>query len=138
METYNSRPIRRKHIDDHLKLRGKGTFKVQNISFIGLGAMGTPMPLNYKKYNLFLYDINTKNYKKFYKSKAKICNNYKDLSSKSDVFISMLPDVNFIKFSFRKMVLLILLKKFYIYWLFIGWLWTTLKISCFTKKVLNL
>ena len=42
-------------------------------------AMGTPMALNLlkKKYNLFLYDINTKNYKKFYKSKAKICNNYK-------------------------------------------------------------
>ena len=67
---------------------------MQNISFIGLGAMGTPMALNLlkKKYNLFLYDINTKNYKKFNKSKAKTCNNYKDLSSKSDVFISMLPD----------------------------------------------
>ena len=67
---------------------------MQNISFIGLGAMGTPMALNLlkKKYNLFIYDINNKNYKKFYKSKAKICNNYKDLSSKSDVFISMLPD----------------------------------------------
>ena len=46
---------------------------MKNISFIGLGAMGTPMALNLlkKKYNLFLYDINTKNYKKFYKSKAK-------------------------------------------------------------------
>ena len=67
---------------------------MQNISFIGLGAMGTPMALNLlkKKYNLFLYDINTKNYKKFYNSKAKICYNYLDLSRKSDVFISMLPD----------------------------------------------
>ncbi len=39
---------------------------MQNISFIGLGAMGAPMALNLlkKKYNLFLYDINNKNYKK--------------------------------------------------------------------------
>ena len=116
---------------------------MQNISFIGLGAMGTPMALNLlkKKYNLFLYDINTKNYKKFYKSKAKICNNYKDLSSKSDVFISMLPDgkalsnlvlgkngiINFIK---KDSIFIDCSSVDYE---------TTLKISdAFTKKVLNL
>ena len=67
---------------------------MRNISFIGLGAMGTPMALNLikKKYNLFLYDINTKNYKYFSKNDSKICYNYKDLCSNSDIFISMLPD----------------------------------------------
>ena len=67
---------------------------MRNISFIGLGAMGTPMALNLikNKYNLFLYDINTKNYKHFSNSNAKICNNYNDLSINSNIFISMLPD----------------------------------------------
>ena len=48
-----------------------------NISFIGLGAMGTPMALNLikKKYNLYLFDINKNNYKKFQKTKSKICCN---------------------------------------------------------------
>ena len=67
---------------------------MRNISFIGLGAMGTPMALNLikKKNNLFLYDINTKNYKHFSKNDSKICSNYIDLCKNSDIFISMLPD----------------------------------------------
>ncbi len=67
---------------------------MRNISFIGLGAMGSPMALNLikNKYNLFLYDINTKNYKPFLNNNSKICSNYNDLTDNSNIFISMLPD----------------------------------------------
>ena len=65
-----------------------------NISFIGLGAMGTPMALNLikQKHNLYLFDINKKNYKKFQKTKSKISHNHIDLTKNSEIFISMLPD----------------------------------------------
>ena len=66
---------------------------MQNISFIGLGAMGKPMALNLlkNKYKLFLYDINKKNYESFKNTKSKIITNFNDLTD-SDLFISMLPD----------------------------------------------
>ena len=67
---------------------------MKNISFIGLGAMGVPMALNLikKKYNLYLYDINKKNYKFFKNYESKIAFNYNDLTKNANIFISMLPD----------------------------------------------
>ena len=67
---------------------------MSQISFIGLGNMGTPMALNLirKKYKLNLYDLNTKLFKPFLKTNAKIVNNLSDLSNHSNFFITMLPD----------------------------------------------
>ena len=67
---------------------------MKNISFIGLGAMGSPMALNLikSKHKLFLYDINNKNFKAFKDSSAIITKNYKDLTKDCKIIFSMLPD----------------------------------------------
>ena len=64
------------------------------ISFIGIGNMGTPMALNLirKKHKLNIYDLNSKLFKPFLKTNAKIVSDLSDLSKDSNFFITMLPD----------------------------------------------
>jgi len=65
-----------------------------NIGFIGLGIMGCPMSKNLVKkgYNLIVYDINKPKVDEVVELGAKRGDSIKDVASKSDILITMLPN----------------------------------------------
>ena len=67
---------------------------MNDITFIGLGKMGTPMALNLlkKKFNLTIFDLNLKHYDNFKKHNVKLASDISHLTEKKSVFITMLPD----------------------------------------------
>ena len=67
---------------------------MKNISFIGLGNMGSPMALNLikKKFKLNIFDINKSLYKSFINKKCKKANKLSELANDTKIFITMLPD----------------------------------------------
>ncbi|MDN5346526.1 MAG: 2-hydroxymethylglutarate dehydrogenase [Clostridia bacterium] len=65
----------------------------QRVGFIGLGAMGNPMCQNLIRasYPAFVFDINPEALKEVTAMGAKACSNAKEVASKSEVIITMLP-----------------------------------------------
>ncbi len=65
----------------------------EKVGFIGLGTMGKPMALNLMKagYKLIVYDINPNPLKDLKEKGADIGQSNKDVGSKSDIVITMLP-----------------------------------------------
>jgi 3-hydroxyisobutyrate dehydrogenase len=65
----------------------------KTIGFIGIGAMGKPMSLNLIKagYSLIAYDVNPKPLEELKERGAIIAQSIKEVASRSDVVITMLP-----------------------------------------------
>jgi 2-hydroxy-3-oxopropionate reductase len=66
----------------------------RTIGFIGLGIMGRPMAKNLIKagYNLVVYDINPEPVEDLVKAGAARANSSKEVASRAEVIITMLPD----------------------------------------------
>jgi 3-hydroxyisobutyrate dehydrogenase len=66
----------------------------EKIGFIGLGTMGKPMGFNLMKagYSLTVYDINPKPLKEFQEKGAAVGQSIREVASKSDVVITMVPN----------------------------------------------
>jgi 3-hydroxyisobutyrate dehydrogenase len=66
----------------------------EKIGFIGVGTMGKPMGLNLMKagYELAVYDINPKPLREFQEKGARVGESIREGASKSEVFITMVPN----------------------------------------------
>ena len=66
----------------------------EKIGFIGLGTMGKPMALNLMKagYELSVYDKNPKPLKEFQEKGATVGQSIREVASKSEVVITMVPN----------------------------------------------
>jgi 2-hydroxy-3-oxopropionate reductase len=71
----------------------------KKIGFIGLGIMGKPMSKNLLKagYSLIVYDINNDAVNEVAQAGAEIGKSSKDVASKSDIIITMLPNSPHVK-----------------------------------------